>query len=71
MKVVFLISFVGGLLLAVRIMMQGVERPRELNPAGERSFRLSPPIVVAFALVFGLSGYLLVRRAATGTVGAS
>jgi membrane protein implicated in regulation of membrane protease activity len=61
MKVAFLVSFIGGLLLAVRVMMQGVERPRELSPAGERSFRLSQPIVVAFALVFGLAGYLLVR----------
>lgn len=70
MKVVFLISFVGGLLLAVRIMIQGVERPRELSPAGERSFRLSTPIVVAFALAFGLSGYLLVRGPATGVAAA-
>ena len=70
MKVVFLVSFVGGLLLAVRVMMQGVERPRELSPAGERSFRLSPPIVVAFAVVFGLSGYLLVRGPATSLVAA-
>src|SRR6185369_1371544 len=68
MKVVFLVSFVGGLLLAVRVMMQGVERPRELSPGGERSFRLSPPIVIAFALVFGLSGYLLVRGPTTGPV---
>ena len=47
MTIVYLASFIGGLLLAVRIMMYGVERPRDEHPAGERSFRLSPPIVVA------------------------
>src|SRR5262245_44230861 len=61
MTVVFLATFVVGLLLAVRVMIVGVERPRELNPSGERSFRISPPIIVAFALVYGVSGYLMVR----------
>src|SRR5262245_45371799 len=62
MTVVFLASLIGGLLLAVRIMILGVERPPERSPTGERSFRLSPPIIVAFMVVFGISGYLLVRR---------
>src|SRR5262247_4038079 len=61
MSVLYLVSFVGGLLLAVRVMMYGVERPREENPAGERSFRLSPPLVVAILTVFGLAGYVLTR----------
>ena len=67
MSVLYLVSFVGGLLLAVRVMMYGVERPREENPAGERSFRLSPPLVVAILTVFGLAGYVLTRLA-VGTV---
>lgn len=50
-----------GLLLAVRIMIYGVERPREDNPGGERSFRVSPPVIVAFAIVFGIAGYGLRR----------
>lgn len=62
MTVVYLASFIGGLLLAVRIMIAGVERPRGEHPRGERSFRLSPPVVSSFAAVFGLTGYLLARR---------
>ena len=67
MSIVYLVSFIGGLLLAVRVMMYGVERPREENPAGERSFRLSPPLVVAILTVFGLAGYILTRLS-VGTV---
>jgi membrane protein implicated in regulation of membrane protease activity len=61
MTILFLASFIGGLLLAVRVMIVGVERPREENPAGERSFRLSPPVVSAFGVVFGAVGYILYR----------
>jgi hypothetical protein len=66
MKYAYLASFIGGLLLAVRIMIYGVERPREDHPSGERSFRLSPAIIVAFTIVFGVVGYVLTQR----TVGA-
>jgi membrane protein implicated in regulation of membrane protease activity len=59
MNILYLASFVGGLLLSVRIMIFGVERPREEHPSGERSFRLSPPIIVGFLVVFGLIGYVL------------
>lgn len=62
MSYVYLASFIGGLLLAVRIMIFGVERPREEHPTGERSFRLSPPVIVAFTLVFGIVGYALTQR---------
>lgn len=62
MNIVYLAAFIGGLLLAVYIMIAGVERPREAHPAGERSFRLSPPIVVAFAMIFGVVGYILTQR---------
>ena len=67
MKIVYLASFIGGLLLAVRIMIYGVERPREEHPEGERSFRLSPAILVAFLIVFGIAGYIMTQRSA-GTV---
>lgn len=67
MTVLYLITFIGGLLLAVRVMMYGVERPREDSPVGERSFRLSPAVVVAFTMVFGAAGYTLTRMG-TGTV---
>ena len=62
MNIVYLASFIGGLLLAVRIMIAGVERSRDEHPEGERSFRLSPPVVSAFAVVFGLTGFILARR---------
>jgi hypothetical protein len=65
MTILFLASFVAGLLLAVRVMMYGVERPREENPAGERSFRLSPAIIVVFLITFGATGYVLTRRGST------
>src|SRR3569833_2046281 len=68
MNIVYLASFIGGVLLAVRIMIAGVERSRDEHPKGERSFRLSPPIVAAFATVFGLTGYILARRQVGGLV---
>jgi membrane protein implicated in regulation of membrane protease activity len=64
---VYLTAFIGGLLFAVFVMMYGVERPREAHPSGERSFRLSPPIVIAFSVGFGALGALL-TRSNTGTV---
>jgi membrane protein implicated in regulation of membrane protease activity len=66
MIVVFLGSLIGGLLYGVRVMIVGVERARPFDAAGERSFRLSPPILVAFAVVFGLAGYLFTRRGVGG-----
>lgn len=62
MKVLYLAVFIAGLLLAVRIMIAGVERPRDSSPQGERSFRLSPPVLVAFSVVFGVVGYLLTQH---------
>lgn len=62
MNRVYLVAFTGGLLLAVRIMIRGVERPAANHPAGERSFRLSPAVLAAFGVVFGLTGYLLRAR---------
>ena len=67
MNFVYLAAFVGGLLFAVWVMMYGVERPREAHPEGERSFRLSPPIVIAFLVGFGALGAILTRLGA-GTV---
>ncbi len=68
MIVVYLASFVVGLLLAIRVMLYGVERAREDHPTGERSFRVSPPIIVAFTIVFGGVGYVLTRQTATSGI---
>jgi hypothetical protein len=61
MTVAYLASFTGGLLLAVFIMIYGVERPVR-GVAQERSFRLSPPVLFAFLTVFGAVGYIMTRR---------
>lgn len=70
MSIVFLVVFVVGLLLAVRIMMFGVERPRESHPSGERSFSRSQPLISTFAVLFGLVGYVLTRRGTGGPTAA-
>ena len=62
MTLFYLATFIGGLLFAVWVMMYGVERPREAHPAGERSFRISPPIVIAFSVSFGAMGAILTRQ---------
>ncbi len=59
---VYLLAFIGGLILAVRIMIRGVERPVASHPAHERSFRMSPAVFSVFGIVFGLTGYLLNAR---------
>jgi hypothetical protein len=70
MIVLYLASFIGGLLLAVRIMTHGVERPREEHPTGDRSFRLSPPVIVGFTMLFGAGGYLLTRGGVAQSIAA-
>jgi membrane protein implicated in regulation of membrane protease activity len=62
MTFVYLAIFIAGLLAAVWVMMYGVERPRDENPSGERSFRISPPVAIVFSIVFGAAGTLLSRR---------
>lgn len=63
MTVLFVACLILGLLLGVRVMLFGVERPRDQHPQGERSFRLSPAILVSFLVVFGVAGYVTTRRA--------
>jgi membrane protein implicated in regulation of membrane protease activity len=58
----YLLVFIAGLLAAVWVMMYGVERSRDAHPAGERSFRISPPIAIAFSIAFGALGTMLTRR---------
>lgn len=62
MTFVYLISFIVGVLLAVRIMMFGVERPRESHPSGERTFSRWQPLIATFTILFGLVGYWISRR---------
>jgi len=60
LSAVFLASLLAGLLLAVRAMLVGVERPRA---TGELRPGISIPAVAGFATAFGLVGYVLLRYA--------
>jgi membrane protein implicated in regulation of membrane protease activity len=57
----YLVSLIAGLLLAVRLMFFGAERLRPVP--GALPLRRSEPAIVAFLVVFGLTGYLLSRYA--------
>jgi hypothetical protein len=61
LSVVFLASLLAGLLLGVRAMLVGVERPRP-DGTGTRP-AVSMPSIAAFATLFGLVGHLLLRYA--------
>lgn len=63
---VFLASLLAGLLLGVRAMLVGVERPAA--GADRTRTALSMPAIAAAATAFGLTGYLLVHYAALGPV---
>ena len=68
MTVLFLFAFVIGLLLAVRVMFFGIERPAPVapldgSPAAPR-VRFSHAALSAFAVIFGVVGYLLLRGGA-------
>ena len=60
MSVLYIVTFVTGLLLAVRIMFFGAERRRPR--AGDAlPLRRWEPAVSAFLVMFGMAGYLLTR----------
>jgi membrane protein implicated in regulation of membrane protease activity len=61
MTALFLICFIAGLLLAVRMMLVGVEREAKSGSAAKRRVRMWLPSLVAFITVFGVAGYLLSR----------
>ena len=61
MSYLFLVSFIGGLLLAVRLMFFGAERRRSRR-IGAFPLRRSEPAIVGFFLAFGVTGYLVVRH---------
>lgn len=60
MSVVYLTSFLAGLLLAVRIMFFGAER-RRAHASDVMPLRRSEPALAAFLVMFGVAGYLLTR----------
>lgn len=60
MSAVYLIAFIAGLLLAVRIMFFGAER-RRIRSIDGLPLRRSEPAISAFLVMFGVAGYLLTR----------
>jgi hypothetical protein len=71
MTYVFVAFFVLGLLLAVRAMLHGVERPARRAggvASSAKRFVLNLPTTAGFATVFGATGYLLARYAPLGRV---
>ena len=61
MSFLFLASFIGGLLLGVRLMFFGAER-RKRPSADALPLRRWEPAAVGYLVMFGVSGYLLTRR---------
>jgi hypothetical protein len=70
MIVLFLASFLGGLVLAVISMLVGVERKGAplvvAATASKPPVRLTRPVISAFAMLFGIIGYLLTRHTTLG-----
>lgn len=59
MRYLYLVAFIAGLLLAVRLMFFGAERRR--SRPGIIPLRRSEPAAVGFLVMFGVAGYLLTR----------
>jgi len=68
MSYLFLAALIAGLLLGVRLMFFGAER-RRLSARSDLPLRRSEPAVVAFLVMFGISGYLLTRHGTMSTAG--
>jgi hypothetical protein len=64
-KVLYLVSFLGGLALAVHAMLHGIGRWRRRRSAAP-SPALNPPTVAALAAGIGATGYLLNTRSGLG-----
>ena len=67
MTAVYLGAFILGLLLAVAIMLFGIERrPTSALASSESAMRTWLPLVAAFAVGFGAGGYSLSRVLSAG-----
>ncbi|HEY2374798.1 MAG TPA: NfeD family protein [Gemmatimonadaceae bacterium] len=62
MTAVYLGAFILGLLIGVAIMLFGIERrPTSTTASSDSASRTSLPLLAAFAVAFGASGYSLLR----------
>lgn len=66
MSFLFLVAFIAGLLLGVRLMFFGAER-RRLHEETDIPLRRSEPAIVGFLVMFGVAGYLLTRHGTMST----
>ena len=62
-RIAYLIAFLGGLALAVHVMLNGVERWKRRR-SKKPSAALNPPTVAGLAIGLGASGYLFSTRSA-------
>lgn len=70
MPYVFIATFIGGVLLGVRLMFYGAERRQRPSPES-LPLRRWEPATISFLLVFGVVGYLLThigRQSMSGRV---
>jgi membrane protein implicated in regulation of membrane protease activity len=61
MSVVYLLAFIVGVLLGVRVMLFGIERRARAGSRASRNARAVEPLIAGFAIGFGLAGYLTSR----------
>src|SRR5688572_435068 len=62
-RIIFLVAFMGGLILAVFSMLHGVETARrKRNRSRKPSAFFNLPAAAAFAAGFGATGYLVASR---------
>lgn len=61
MNLVFLLAFIAGVLVGVRVMLFGVERRSHRAASSRGDVRSAQPLIAGFAIGFGVAGYLMSR----------
>lgn len=61
MSVVYLLAFIAGVLLGVRVMLFGIERRSHSTATPASDIRSAEPLIAGFAIGFGVVGYLMSR----------
>jgi membrane protein implicated in regulation of membrane protease activity len=61
MSIVYLLAFIAGILLGVRVMLLGIERRSRVRASSAGDIRPALPLVAGFLVGFGVAGYLTAR----------
>jgi membrane protein implicated in regulation of membrane protease activity len=61
MSIVYLLAFIAGVLIGVRVMLFGIERGSSTAPSPTANIRSAEPLIAGFAIGFGVAGYLMSR----------